>query len=338
MEENIFRRELGEILSNFLHSIDFYKPSCEYDLSLEEPVMNHFRTQPWPEPHKDKAVNMAKWMSTGIGMCYPFANKNDQVAYGIHGVYVLLLDDMTKEIGSSMDHFAMNLVLGRSHESPILQSLARWLGCSSTYQGPFAAAMTIKSTIDFVRGCIVERDYDGKIIVPYGAINFPNYLRSKTGIADPFTHFCFPEALYPEQGYLSIYLPALQDMCDYINHTNDIFSFYKESVVGKEQLTYIPNYALTHGLSLVDTLREVCASVVQNVINIRTVFATHPELHKTTEEFFRGYVAWHLNQTRYHLGDILVIQPDGQRYRQKTTNLSEGIEIKNLHKQPVLGI
>ena len=244
--ESVSSTELGEILSQFLFSIDFYMPPFEYDFSLEEPVMSHFRHQLWPEAHSAKALKMAKWIS-GIGMCYPFADQDTQVACGIHGVYVLLVDDLTKELGQSMDHFATNIILGRPQESSILQSLTDWLPYTSAYQGPFATDMTIKSAIDFIRGCIVERDFDGKLIPPYGAVNFPNYFRSKTGIAEPFAHFCFPERLYPESEYLHIYLPALQDICDFINHPNDILLFYKETVVGTERLTYIPNFAHTYG-------------------------------------------------------------------------------------------
>lgn len=167
--------------------------------------------------------------------------------------------------------------------------------------------MTIKSTIEFIRGCIVEREYDGKMNVPFGAVNFPNYLRLKTGIAEPFAHFCFPEELYPEQQYFHIYLPVLQDLCDYINHTNDILSFYKESMLGTEGLTYIPNYATTHGCTLTTSLLEVCESVARNVSNIRTVLANHPQLLETTEEFFHGYITWHINQARYQLEDIPVV-------------------------------
>ncbi|OBT86261.1 hypothetical protein VE02_05867 [Pseudogymnoascus sp. 03VT05] len=209
-------------------------PPFDYDFSLEEPVMGHFEVQPWPEAHGNKAIKMAKWMSTGICICYPFADRETQIAYGIYSVYVLLIDDITRELGSSMDRFAVNLVFGSPQESPVLQSLVDWLGGSLDYQGPFAAAMSIKSVIEFIHGCIIERDYDGNIVLPRGAINFPEYFRLKTGIAEPFTHFCFPEALYPESEYLQIYLPALQDICDYINHTNDILSLYKESIVGEE--------------------------------------------------------------------------------------------------------
>lgn len=314
--EDFSRKELGEILTDFLHSIKFEMPRFDYDFSLEKPVMDHFRIQPWPAAYIEKAVKIAKWTSTGVGYCYPFADKNTRIAYGIHGVYFLLVDDSAEDLGSALDHFTTNLVLGKPQESPILQSLVCWLGESENpiNQGPFTADMNIKSTIDNIRGCVLERDYDGKMNPPRGATNFPRYLRAKTGFAETYALFCFPQTLYPESKFLQAYLPAIQDLCEYINYANDIMSFYKESVIGTERLTYIPTFARTHGIDLNDALRKVTANVAEHARNIRVVLADYPELLKTTEEFFQGYIIWYLDQPRYRLGDLVIQMPDGKPY------------------------
>lgn len=314
-DENFSRKELGKSLSESLCSIDFQMPLHGYDFSLEEAVMDHFRAQPWAEAHVEKAVKMAKGISTDVGFCYPFANKDIQAAYGIRGAYTLLVDDMTKELGPALDHCAMNLVLRRPQESPILQSLANWLGQSPAHQGAFVADTNIKSTIDHISGCIIERDYGSNMMVSRGALNFPPYLRTKTGSAELSAHFCFPETLYPESKFLHVYLPAIQDLYDYINHTNDILSFYKESILGQERLTYIPNFAQAHDLTLTKTFRKIIANVTENVQNIGTVFAESPQLLKTTEEFIQGYGVWYLEQLRYRLGELTIRIADGKRYQ-----------------------
>lgn len=322
--EDFPKKELGEILSEFLCAIDFCMPSHDYDFSLEEPVIEHFRSQPWEEAIIDKAIKRAKPISTGVGFCYRFVDKEIRVAYCIHATYLFLVDDMTEQLRPALDHFTMNLVLGRQQESPILQSLADWLDESPSYQGPFEVDMNIKSTIEHISGCILERDYDGKMILPRGAVNFPPYLRTKTGFAEPYAHFCFPEALYPESQFLHVYLPAIQDLCDYINYANDILSFYKESIVGSERLTYIPNIARTHGLNLTDALRKIISNVAEHVHNIRVILADYPQLLKTTEEFIQGFTVWHLDQPRYRLGELTIRMPDGKRY-QPTTSFDRGV-------------
>lgn len=315
---NFSRGELGEILTEFLCSVNFEMPQFDYDFSLEEPLMDYFRAQPWPEAQIDKAVKMAKRMSTGVGYAYPSVDKNIQVAYGIHVVYLFLVDDSAEELGNALDRFTTNLILGRRQESPVLQSLVDWLSESPIHLGSFAADMNVKGAIEHVRGCMLERDYDGKTIPPRGATNFPRYLRTKTGFAETYALFCFPEALYPESKFLQAYLPAIQDLCDYTNYTNDILSFYKESIVGTERLTYVPNIAHTHGLGLADALRKTIADVADHVQNIRVILADYPQLLKMAEEFIQGFIVWHLDQPRYRLGELTIRLADGKRYQTTT--------------------
>jgi hypothetical protein len=312
---DVSKEEYGKILSKFLKDVDFFMPPQEYDFSLEEPVMNYFASQPnWPPHLTAKAVYMAKWMSTGLGMCYPFAEKDIQVAYGIHATYVLFIDDIIHELGDALDEFEVRLVSGKPQKSPILQSLVHFLLDNNTYMGPYAAAMNTKATIEFICGCIMERDYDGKVEPPVGAKKFPGYFREKTGYTEPYAHFCFPEATCPEKEYLHVYMPCIQDLIEFISYANDILSFYKESIVADERLNYICNIANTHGLSVCDALKLVCEQVTENVLTTRKVLKDHPEMRDTVDEFFRGYIAWYLNQKRYKLTDIEVVDAQGKLY------------------------
>ncbi|KAF2191655.1 terpenoid synthase [Zopfia rhizophila CBS 207.26] len=311
----ISKEEYGQILSKFLKDIDFYMPPFGYDFSLEGLVMDYFARQPnWPPHLTQKAVGMAKWMSTGLGMCYPFASKDIQVAYGIHATYVLFIDDITHELGDTLNEFEARLVTGKPQKSPILQSLVDFLVDNGTYMGPYAAAMNTKATVEFISGCILERSYDGKICPPVGATKFPGYFREKTGYTEPYAHFCFPEGLFPESEYLHVYMPCIQDLIEFISYANDILSFYKESVVGTKRLNYVCNIANTHGISAADALRLVCHNVTENVRTVRVVLRDYPDMVDTVDEFFRGYVAWYLNQQRYKLTDIVVKDSKGQQF------------------------
>ncbi|PSN73294.1 terpenoid synthase [Corynespora cassiicola Philippines] len=312
---NVSKEEYGEILSKFLIDIDFYMPPFGYDFTLENLVMEYFQKQPnWPAHLTKRAVGMAKWMSTGLGMCYPFAEKDIQVAYGIHATYVLFIDDIIHELGDALDEFEARLVKGQPQKSPILQSLVNFLLDNDTYMGPYAAAMNTKATIEFICGCIMERNYDGKIKPPVGAKKFPGYFREKTGYTEPYAHFCFPEAMYPEKDYLHVYMPCVQDLIEFISYANDILSFYKESVIGPERLNYVCNIANTHGLSASDALKLVCKNVTENVLTTRQVLKDYPDMVDTVDEFFRGYVAWYINQTRYHLTDIEIRDAQGNLF------------------------
>ncbi|KAL4808096.1 isoprenoid synthase domain-containing protein [Aspergillus unguis] len=302
----VSKAELEQILSDFLKAINFRMPDYTYDYTLEEPVMAHFKTKDWPAPQRDRALKMAKWISTGVGMCYPFASRDSRISFGIHSTYLLLIDDIGHQIPTALATFGSNLAAGKAQDSPVLQSFAEWLTEGDKYMGPFANAMNIKCAIEFVHGCLLENTYNDNMQIPRHAVNFPAYLRAKTGFTEPYAFFCYPQDLYPEDKYLQIYLPAMQDLCEYVNYCNDILSFYKESVVGEERLNYVCNYASAHGVSLLEALRQISASVVRNVQNIRLILADHEDVLGDTEAFIQGYAAWYLLQNRYRLHELQI--------------------------------
>ncbi|TID24221.1 Terpenoid synthase [Venturia nashicola] len=79
---------------------------------------------------------------------------------------------------------------------------------------------------------------------------------------------------------------------------NDILSFYKESVMGTEQMTYVPSFTRRHGIDLKDAFRSVTASVVERAQNIRVTLVDYQELLKTTKEFLQNNIVWYLEQPR----------------------------------------
>ncbi|KAF2108425.1 isoprenoid synthase domain-containing protein [Lophiotrema nucula] len=298
------RAEYGDIVSRFLKNINFHVPTSDYDMSIQALAMEHFRSQPgWDPRLKQRAIQMTKPISVGVAMCFESMPKETRLAFGIHASYVLFIDDVARELGSALDEFESRLVAGEPQGSPVLQSLVNFLiDINRTHLSPFAAAMNTKAAIEFISGLIMERDYDGMIRLPVGATKFPAYFRQKTGFTEPYGHFCFPEVMFPAKKYLACFLHlGLPDLNDFINYTNDILSFYKESVLGGERLNYICNVASTRGVSSGDALRLVCRDVEQSVETIRNVLRGHNELLEVVEEFFRGYVAFHLNQPRYML-------------------------------------
>ncbi|KAH8809353.1 isoprenoid synthase domain-containing protein [Xylogone sp. PMI_703] len=307
----VTKEEYEHILSSFLADIDFEMPSWGYDHSLEQPVMEYFRGQPWEHHLREKAVGMAKWMSTGLGMCYPFVDKEGQVSIAIFATYVLFIDDIAPQHSDTLREFQQQVIRNQPQKSAILQSLLDFLPSIEKLFGPYASAMITKSTIEFVYGCYLENKYDGIVTPPSGAHNFPAYFRQKTGYAEPHAHFAFPQALYPEEQALHKYLPIISDLCDLINYGNDILSFYKETIVGPERLNFICNYSNVYGISVAESLRLTCSSVTQNICRIQKVLSVDPEMSNTTSQFIHGYIAWYINQDRYKLSDLRITSKKG---------------------------
>ncbi|KAF8534190.1 hypothetical protein BDD12DRAFT_896819 [Trichophaea hybrida] len=70
-------------------------------------------------------------------------------------------------------------------------------------------------------------------------------------------------ALFPEELYLETYLPAIPSIIELVNGINDIMSFYKESVVGTEENTFMMNTARLHKRDPVVVLEDFCHEQVK---------------------------------------------------------------------------
>ncbi|KAH9901761.1 isoprenoid synthase domain-containing protein [Xylariomycetidae sp. FL2044] len=198
-------------------------------------------------------------------------------------------------------------------------TMSRFIGDLNKTTGPYAASMTTKATIEFVEATNLEETLSRlptstSTSTAAASSQFPRYLRAKTGFAEPYAHAIFPHDVFPESQFRSIYLPALPALCDIIDFTNDILSFYKETIRGDERHNFICNVAVT---TLRDgdgdegrTLRKVVDVVVDRVMEVRRVLGAYPELMRCADDFLDNYVAWHMNTTqRYRLDEVAIEIP-----------------------------
>jgi hypothetical protein len=199
----------------------------------------------------------------------------------------------------------VRLLSGQRQKHTVLQSFVEFLLELRTHLGPYAAATLLKATVEFFNGLLLERGHNHDLRVPLGATAFPSYLRTVTGFAEPFAHFVFCQTKFPEARYLHRYLGCVPDLIAYINYTNDVISFYKESIVGEERVNYICNVAKTRGIGQSEALRVVSREVCDTVKSIRLALREEPEMTEVVEDFFRSYVLFHLNQPRYQLMEVV---------------------------------
>lgn len=166
--------------------------------------------------------------------------------------------------------------------------------------------MVIKTTIEFVEGTNVENDFNE--FVPIDALRFPRYLRIKTGFAETYAHAIFPNDTFPEDQYRKLYLPALPVLCDIIDFTNDILSFYKETIRGTERINYICNVAKSTGRSALQCLYDTSDAIENRVAEMRRILKPHPALLAHANDYLAAYIGWHICTTsRYHLDEVKII-------------------------------
>uniref|UniRef100_UPI003CC922A9 SydA n=2 Tax=Aspergillus versicolor TaxID=46472 RepID=UPI003CC922A9 len=294
--------EYGAILSRFFEKIDFHLPKPYYDSSIEPALAKYIEEQPWSEDLKTRAAKYAK-QAVGIASWYPRASFAVRFNCVVITLLVIIYDEDYLTFGDAGTEFSLRLVRGLPQKAPFLDSLAQFLQNTDQYLGPYGSSMVIKTTLEFVEGTNVENDFSEA--VPPDALRFPRYLRVKTGFAETYAHAIFPNDTFPEHKYRKLYLPALSPLCDIIDFTNDILSFYKETIRGTERINYICNVANTTGSSALRCLQETVDAVESRVLEIHRILAPYPDLLAHCNDYLAAYIGWHIRTTsRYFLDEV----------------------------------
>ncbi|KAL9116202.1 MAG: hypothetical protein Q9227_000573 [Pyrenula ochraceoflavens] len=309
-----------DIIARFLRGIHFRMPKHDYDYSVLQPLILYIEDQPWPEDLKSLSFRIAKWISLGVGYMFPNVSRNNRLHYSTFCLLVTVYDDIlsgkqgrsaaTNGLEATIGTFALRMIRGEEQATPLMDSLAACLREFEAFQGPYAASMGVKATIDYVDSGVLECILKEP---PRNAVSFPRFLRVKTGLAEIWAHWAFPEDNFPESEYRELYLPAIPAMCDCIVFINDILSFYKETICGTERINFICNTAVAKDIELVQALDELIEYTIERVKEVRNVLAPHPKLLHYADGFLMSYVAWHFNESwRYHLDEMAILDADGK--------------------------
>uniref|UniRef100_A0A8H7XMP5 Uncharacterized protein n=1 Tax=Psilocybe cubensis TaxID=181762 RepID=A0A8H7XMP5_PSICU len=156
------------------------------------------------------------------------------------------------------------------------------------------------SAMEYINGCSLEETPSiRKMKLKTNARAWPTYLRTKTGVAAAYGFMIFPRNLHSD---ISVYIQAIGDICTFIDLTNDVLSFYKETLAG-EKTNYIHNRAFISGISVEDTLLEVAQDVLDAHTRIVSTLSTEDAI-RCWKNFVNGYLAFHVTQSRYRLQDL----------------------------------
>ena len=199
--------------------------------------------------------------------------------------------------------FALKFGTGEPQGRPMLDCTARLLKSETPkFFGPCVTNLIISSTLDGINGHILESMFSHGF--PHSMSHFSEYIRAKSGYSDAYGLFIFSEREFPESKWLGCYIQGLCNLRDVISFINDILSFYKERVLRQENCL-IANLAEEKGCDVITSLKDICARTVAMTHDIRHGYAGEGgELVKAFNSYIDGYIKWHLNMSRYCLGEI----------------------------------
>lgn len=117
---------------------------------------------------------------------------------------------------------------------------------------------------------------------------------------------CFPESEFPQDRYLPMIVSLEAELEYYVGTVNDFFSFYKESSTLFDRTNFPLNEAYCSGRSCSDILRDLVEISLDCRARVRRVLASFDDnkLSGRVEQFFTGYVRYHLACSRYRMGSL----------------------------------
>ncbi|CRG90153.1 hypothetical protein PISL3812_07195 [Talaromyces islandicus] len=302
----VSRRSYEEVVNRFLGDISFQIPKFEWDVELKSRVEKCLESHGVSRKFITE-IEQCIDTATKISSCtYPFVSREVQEAITLYATYVISIDDITGEILPDLENYSTQLVLGQTQRHELLRGFTKLLGDQQRLFGKFGGDMIVKGSMEFIASAVVEQRQDASHLTRDGT-DYLVYFRAKTGVAEPFAFFCFPENINPEGRDLARYIAAIPSIMLFLGYVNDLLSFYKEELKEEDCPGFIQSHAKVHSTTTsLQSLLQLRIETVDEVRKIRSILSDDAILTERIDRFIHGYIFYHLCSGRYRLEELNV--------------------------------
>lgn len=279
-----------------------FQISPSEDGNLENFIFTKFLEQ---EMDERKAAILAKQGSLVARQFYPFQSQEVRRVTGVYAGYFFAIDDICSGEGD-LQKFRRSLIEGLP-QSKLFEGCAKLLRGLDTHYLEFFSDKVITGLINHMSSTALEHETTGKFLHLRKSPNFAQYFRSMTGNAEAFVYFIVPREIC--SGYnetMTQFIQAVPELIDFTNKVNDILSFYKESIVSSERNGYVYHRAQASQSTISECLSSLVDEILESIHNIEATLTSQPDLFKVVNGFIRGYIAFHVIEPRYRIGELAV--------------------------------
>jgi hypothetical protein len=287
------------VIEVFLRAASFKLPKYQKDPTFDKEVIDKCLAQELPA---DKMEVIAKLGAAAARWFYPSHDREIQTVIGIFTALAFTVDDLGPAMLEGLQQYRTKLLLREPLNAKLLQSLFDQVLEIGRFYDRFATDMVFKAVAEFCSANLIELEKQGMLKPHQSTPNFTSYFRLKSGVAEPFAYFIFPESRM--NGNPCAHLPLIPDLMAFMDETNDIMSFYKESMVSDERDNAIYLHAIANNQSPLESLLDYQRSALGYLDNIRAYINAEPSLKIQVEEFLHGYLAFHFTYPRYRLEEL----------------------------------
>ncbi|PHH91255.1 hypothetical protein CDD83_1172 [Cordyceps sp. RAO-2017] len=298
-------QELSSILVDFLEEFGY---SDDARLDPHDLQAIYEFTLPYLPEEQEIVTSLSEY----VHCTFPFLPLDVRKAVAVYDSFQMSIDDVPVD-EEGLRGLCVQLSEGRQVQHPVWKGLFKFYPLLLRYYGPYTQTTIFRGALEFIQATGVERT----LFKGFSNSNYPGYIRRMSAQGPVQAAICFPENEFPEAKYLPAIVSLEAELEYYVGTVNDLFSFYKESNTPFERMNYPLNEAACSGKSCLDILRslvDISISCRYRVLRMLDSIGDQ-RLSDRVEQFFTGYVRYHLACKRYKMESLCAESKDSRLER-----------------------
>lgn len=240
---------------------------------------------------------------------YPNHTEQSQFLIGLFTACFLVVEDDGHSMVEDLAQFRPRLMAG--DKQPELFELMKWL--FAEFDGVFPRFCSNKLFASILSAwSVFEVEYDrspSPIVTSTASPLFPRYFRNMTGCSEVYVYFLLTQENF-SMARMKLLLQAIPELLNVTDELNDLFSFYKESVIdidrdsAIERDTYVYQQACVDGAPVCDVIQSVAKKIKQRYAVIESILQDDPVLQELGRGFMLGQMQFYITSKRYRLSEL----------------------------------
>lgn len=309
-EPQISKFQYEKIVQGLMRDLDYNDVPPIPDRSMEKMVKDRCLAAGFDERY---AGYLAEHGVAAAQCFYPLHDRETQALIGLFTALCFSIDDLCDKYLDEVRSFRQNIAMNRPQVPP-LQALADVLVAMDQHFDRFSSDRISTGLMDFMGACAIEYESTGRFKFMHESQGFALYFRLMTGFALPYTYFLFPKELFipgsgTTAGSQEVFIQAVPDLLVVTGGINDLFFFYKESVVGEEENNYVHHLCLEQKVGIPSALQQLADDLKARIRKCRTILAAYPELLLVFDRYVQGQITFHVTQSRYRFAELNITLP-----------------------------
>ncbi|KAF9444803.1 terpenoid synthase [Macrolepiota fuliginosa MF-IS2] len=289
--------QIKDILANFLQQCDISYPR---QVCLDQP----FQAACYADAER-RGLDMEllkKPIDVGIAIgsaAYEhLENQSTRVFIAIWTGLLTYVDDVYESYSDGLNEFFERFTHKQPQRYQVLDQIVTMIHELPQHWGIVGSNLILTAEMDFLTSTIIDNIIEGMEFQPLMAPGFPQFTRRMGGISRAYAIMVFPPELD-----LKSWIQVMPDFMHYINHVNDLLSFFKEELAG-ETLNFVSMSASANGITKVEALRRLANKAARCYERGSGLLRSSPDAWNAYRAFCVGYVGFHVLSVRYKLDQL----------------------------------